>query len=92
MNRQAENARTRAAGMAFATRGRNTRFKDVAEVRAEAEEARAEEAIAEARRAENRYCPRCEQTTRHDIQGNSFACQRCGSVKYPVRFIRSVMA
>lgn len=33
--------------------------------------------------AENRYCQSCRQTTKHDITGNSFSCQRCGSVKYP---------
>jgi uncharacterized paraquat-inducible protein A len=32
---------------------------------------------------ENRYCPGCHQTSRHDRVGESLACPRCGSVKYP---------
>lgn len=96
MNRHAENAKTRAAGMAAATRGRNTRFKDIREIRTEYEEEIAEEAISEARdAAENRYCACRKATIKHTVEGvghgKTYTCQSCGSVKYNVRFIREVM-
>jgi hypothetical protein len=96
MNRHAENAKTRAAGMAATTFGRNTRFKDIREIRAEHEEELAEEEIAEAREsAENRYCKCRTMSTRHTVEGigkgKTYTCQSCGSVKYDVRFIREVM-
>jgi len=82
--------------MAHATRGRNTRFKDIREIRAEYEEEIAEEAITEAREsAENRYCNCRRMSTRHTVEGvgkgQTYTCQSCGSVKYNVRFIREVM-
>lgn len=40
---------------------------------------------------ENRYCPCALSSTRHDRRGQSLVCQRCGSVKYPVTFIRQAM-
>lgn len=40
---------------------------------------------------ENRYCPCIRQTVRHTRQGEALVCQRCGSAKYPVVFIRNVL-
>jgi predicted SprT family Zn-dependent metalloprotease len=82
--------------MAATTFGRNTRFKDIREIRAEHEEEIAEEAIAEAREsAENRYCDCRKSTAKHTVEGvgkgKTYTCQSCGSVKYDVRFIREVM-
>ena len=34
---------------------------------------------------ENKYCTGCHCTTRHEVKDLTFACQRCGVVKYPVR-------
>jgi len=85
MSKQAENSRARAAGMARATYGRNTRWRSMRGIIRDAEKATAHEAIEEAmaeRTHDNRYCPRCRQTTRHEIQGSSLVCPRCNVVKY----------
>ena len=34
---------------------------------------------------ENRYCNGCQCTTRHEVRIATFACLRCGVIKYPTR-------
>lgn len=34
---------------------------------------------------ENRYCNGCACTTRHEVKQTTFACLRCGAIKYPTR-------
>lgn len=34
---------------------------------------------------ENRYCNTCQCTTRHEVKETTYACVRCGVVKYPTR-------
>jgi len=34
---------------------------------------------------ENRYCATCAKTTSHEVQGVTYACLRCGVIKYAVR-------
>jgi transcription elongation factor Elf1 len=33
---------------------------------------------------ENKYCGKCQRTTRHDVKEATFSCSRCGAVKYLV--------
>jgi hypothetical protein len=40
---------------------------------------------------ENKYCGGCKCTTRHEVKETTFACLRCGVVKYPVRIVRPAM-
>ncbi len=37
---------------------------------------------------ENRYCNGCQCTTRHEVKDATFACLRCGVVKYPSRIVK----
>lgn len=34
---------------------------------------------------ENRYCATCAKTTSHSVQGVTYACLRCGVIKFAVR-------
>ena len=86
MSRQAENSRARAAGMARATYGRNTRWRSTRGILADHERETAQEAIAEARESrQNRYCQCANATQYHKVVQHDgrveYTCMRCGSVK-----------
>jgi hypothetical protein len=36
---------------------------------------------------DNRYCNGCHCTTRHEVKETTYACLRCGVVKYPSRIV-----
>lgn len=89
MSRQAEDSRARAAGMARATYGRNTRWKATRAVFAAQEALDCQEAISEAleatRATENRYCGCRQATQAHKVTRSNgvtfYTCPCCGSVK-----------
>jgi hypothetical protein len=74
-------------------------------MRSEWDDAEAQEAIEEGKAAfearkaeavfENRYCPKERESTRHKVKTDdgmtTYTCEVCGSVKFPVQFIRNVM-